>query len=43
MRQWCEERGIEALEMGGLPDEFPHTVLIPEADAVAFKLKFGKW
>jgi hypothetical protein len=41
VRQWLAERGVEALEMGGMPDEFPHTILVPKEDAVAFKLKFG--
>ena len=41
MREWCEDRGIEHLEMGGLPEEFPYVVLVPIRDAVAFRLKFG--
>ena len=41
MREWLAERGIEALEMGGMPDEFPYIILMPKEDAVAFKLKFG--
>jgi hypothetical protein len=41
MREWCQKNNVEVLEIGGVSDRFPHTVLISEQDAVAFRLKFG--
>lgn len=42
MRRWCADRGIQGIEMKISSDDFPHTMLIPSEDAVAFKLKFGR-